>query len=404
MNIAFSAEDMAFREAVRDFLGRALTPELRAACERQAGVYAEPELSRRWHRVLFEQGWIAPAWPKEYGGPGWTPVQRYIFDTECAAAGTPLLPAMGLQMCGPVLMHYGTPAQKDFFLPRILSGEHSWCQGYSEPQAGSDLASLSCRATRDGEHYVINGTKIWTTHAHVANWMFLLVRTDPSAKPQAGITFLLTPMNAPGITVHPIRSMSGEHEVNQVFFDDVRVPLANRVGEENQGWTVAKYLLEFERGGGSHAAKIRRVLHAIKSIGRQEKTGAGAPLITDPAFSRKLAELEVALMALDVTERRVVSGLSTGRPAGNSMASMLKLRGSELMQKATELALEALGLYGAPDQRHALGMHATGTPIGPNYALTPAAKYLNMRAATVFGGSAEIQRTILARAALAFTA
>src|SRR5437764_2585735 len=257
-------DDLAFREEVRSFLEAALTPDIRTAQARQAGVFSEGELCRRWHKVLYEQGWVAPSWPAEYGGPGWSPMQRFIFADECARANAPVLPAMGLQMCGPVLMRYGTPEQKAFFLPRMLSGEHYWCQGYSEPQSGSDLASLQTRAVRDGDDYVVSGTKLWTTHAHFANWMFLLVRTDPDVKPQAGISFLLTPMDAPGLSVRPIISISGEHEINQVFFDDVRVPAANLVGEENQGWSVAKYLLEFERGAGAQAARLKTMLDGAR--------------------------------------------------------------------------------------------------------------------------------------------
>jgi acyl-CoA dehydrogenase len=384
---------------VRAFLAARFTPELRAASARQAGVFAEAEVARAWQRILNAQGWAAPAWPKEYGGTDWSAVQRYIFNSECAAAGTPILPAMGLQMCGPVLMRFGTEAQKDFFLPRLLSTEHYWCQGYSEPQAGSDLAALKCRAVHDGDDYVVEGTKIWTTHAHVANWIFLLVRTDPKAKPQAGISFLLAPLSTPGITIRPIQSFSGEHEVNQLFFDGVRVPVANRVGEENAGWTVAKYLLEFERGGGSHAARIRRILAGIRTAAACENAG-GAPLLADPGFAARLTELEVDLMAIDVTERRVVSGLSTGKSVGNAVASMLKLRGSETTQRATELAMQVLGYYAMADQRAALGGRPTDEAIGPDYAVVPTARYFNARAATIFGGSSEVQRNILARTAV----
>ena len=242
MDEALSPEDLAFRDEVRTFLDAKFSPELRELSARQAGVFAEGELARRWHRILYEQGWIAPLWPTEYGGTGWTGAQREIFQAECAKVGTPSLPAMGLSLCAPVIMKFGSEAQKAYFLPRILSNEHYWCQGYSEPQSGSDLASLQTRAMRDGADYVVNGSKIWTTHAHYANWIFLLVRTSTEGKQQQGISFLVSPMDAPGITVRPIISMSGDHEVNQVFFDNVRIPVANRMGEENQGWTVAKYL------------------------------------------------------------------------------------------------------------------------------------------------------------------
>ncbi len=396
MDIELSAEDFAFRDEVRAFLDEKFTPDLREAAARQAGVFAEASLNRRWHKILFEKGWIAPSWPKDHGGAGWSPEKKYVFDSECAAAGTPSLPAMGLQMCGPVLIGHGTEEQKAYHLPRILSGESYWCQGYSEPQSGSDLASLQCRATPDGDDYLIQGSKIWTTHAQHANWIFLLVRTRTEGKPQAGITFLLVPMSTPNITVRPIISMSGEHEVNEVFFDDVRVPQANRVGAENNGWTVAKYLLEFERGG-TYASRIRGMLRRAKRMA-SETDGDDGRLIDDRDFRNKISNLEVELTAVDFTERRVVASQGVGRNVGDATASMLKLKGSETLQKATELALEALGVYAAPYQREAMG--GQGDPIGPVFAAAPTAQYLNARAATIFGGSSEIQRNILSRVVL----
>ncbi|MDP3746379.1 MAG: acyl-CoA dehydrogenase family protein [Phenylobacterium sp.] len=400
MEHALSPEDLAFREEVRAFLAEKLTPELRAANARQAGVFAEGELNRAWHAILYEKGWIAPSWPVEHGGPGWSPMQRHIFADECAKADAPVIPAMGLQMCGPVLMAYGTAEQKAFFLPRMLSGEHYWCQGYSEPQSGSDLASLQCKAVRDGDHYVVDGTKLWTTHAHFANWIFLLVRTSTEGKPQAGITFLLTPMDAPGITVQPIVSISGEHEVNQVFFDGLRIPVANRVGEENQGWTVAKALLEFERGGGVMGSRLVKMVDQARRIAQTEQAGELSFWASSPDFRRRLLELEMEVGGLDHTERNVAAQLSAGRNIGDATASVLKLTVSHLLQRATELTLEALGHYAAPDQRGALGYGANSPPIGPDYAVTPTAKYLNSRAATIYGGSQEVQHNILARVVL----
>jgi alkylation response protein AidB-like acyl-CoA dehydrogenase len=381
-----------FRAEVRAFLDGALTPELREQTARQTGVLAEGDLCRRWQRILHARGWAAPAWPQEYGGPGWSPMQRFIFTDECARAGAPVLPGMGLQMCGPVLMRYGTAEQKSFFLPRILSGEHYWCQGYSEPQSGSDLASLQMRAVRDGDDYVLTGSKIWTTHAHHANWMFLLVRTSNEAKPQAGITFLLTPMDTAGITVRPIISLSGEHEVNQVFFDDVRVPVGNRVGEENRGWTVAKALLEFERGGGAFASRLWQQLRTARQIAVSEGWWEGEPI-----FRRRWAELDIELHALAYAERETAERMMSGRPVGDATASRLKLTASILLQQITELAMDALGPSAWPDQREALGIAGAAAPIGPDYARTPTAKYLNGRAASIYGGSSEIQRNILAR-------
>jgi alkylation response protein AidB-like acyl-CoA dehydrogenase len=386
-------DDAAFRSEVRTFLERALTPDIRAAQARQAGVFSEGDLCRRWHKVLYAKGWVAPSWPAEYGGPGWSPMQRFIFADECARSNAPVLPAMGLQMCGPVLMRYGTPEQKAFFLPRMLSGEHYWCQGYSEPQSGSDLASLQTRAVRDGDDYVVSGTKLWTTHAHFANWMFLLVRTAGEGKPQAGISFLLTPMDAPGLSVRPIISISGEHEVNQVFFDDVRVPAANLVGEENQGWAVAKYLLEFERGAGAQAARLKTMLDGALAIARAEG-------LDEAAFRQRWCGVDVQLQALDHAERSVAATLMAGKSVGDTIASQLKMTASTLQQQITELAMEALGPYAAPDQREALGMGANQQPVGPDYALTPTAKYLNSRAATIYGGSNEVQHNILARVLL----
>lgn len=396
MNIAFGPEDLAFRDEVRAFLDDKFTPELRAEARRQAGVFAEASLGRKWHKILYEKGWLAPAWPKQYGGPGWTSVRKYIFDSECAEAGTPSLPGMGLQMCGPVLIGHGTEAQKAFHLPRILSGESYWCQGYSEPQSGSDLASLQTRAVADGDDYIVDGSKIWTTHAQHADWIFVLVRTRTDGKPQAGITFLLVDMATPGITVRPIISISGEHEVNQVFFDAVRVPQSNRVGAENAGWTVAKYLLEFERGG-SYAARIRGMLWRARDMATDTPSGEGR-LIDDEAFRHKIAALEVELIAVDFTERRVIASMTVGRNVGDATASMLKLKGSETLQKATELALEALGDYAAPYQREAL--EDGQQPIGPAFAAAPTAQYLNARASTIFGGSSEVQRNILSRVVL----
>jgi alkylation response protein AidB-like acyl-CoA dehydrogenase len=405
MEDRLTAEEAAFRREVRAFLAEKLTPELRAANARQAGVFAEGALNRAWHAILYEQGWIAPSWPVEYGGTGWTPTQRHIFSDECAKADAPVIPAMGLQMCGPVLMAYGTPEQKAFFLPRMLSGEHYWCQGYSEPQSGSDLASLQTRAVRvetgkDGDHYVVNGSKIWTTHAHFANWMFLLARTATEGKPQAGISFLLTPMDAPGLTVRPIISISGEHEVNQVFFDNLRIPVANRVGEENQGWTVAKALLEFERGGGVMGSRLVKMLAQARRIAQAPDADGASLWSESPDFRRRLLELEMEVSGLDHTERTVAAHLSAGRNIGDATASVLKLTVSTLLQRATELSMEALGDYATPDQRDALGHGANQPPIGPDWALTPTAKYLNSRAATIYGGSQEVQHNILARVVL----
>ena len=306
---------------------------------------------------------------------------------------------MGLQMCGPVLMTYGTPEQKAFFLPRMLSGEHYWCQGFSEPGSGSDLASLQTRAVRDGDHYVVNGAKIWTTHAHFANWMFLLARTAVGGKPQAGISFLLTPMDTPGLAVRPILSMSGEHEVNQVFFDDVRIPVANRVGEENQGWTVAKALLVFERGGGVAASRLAHLVEEARGIALREDADGHSYWRTNPEFRQRLMAVEAEVKALDYKEREVAAQLSAGLDIGGA-AQVLKLTVSRLGQLATELAVEALGGDALADPRAILGPNDNEAHLWADYAQTMTAKYLNHRAATIFGGSQEVQHNIVARAVL----
>ena len=382
------ASTEAFRTEVRAFLDEAFTPELRAEADRQTGVFAHPALAARWHRILYDRGWIAPSWPVAHGGTGWTPWQRLVFDEECAQVNTPVLPAMGLQMCGPVLIGHGTYEQKAFFLPRILSGEHFWCQGYSEPGAGSDLASLKTRAARAGDDYIVDGTKIWTTYAQAANWIFVLVRTDPAARPQAGISFLLVPLDSPGITVTPIRSISGEHEVNQVFFDGVRVPAANRVGNENEGWHVAKYLLEFERGGSSATARTLRVVGLLRRLAMREGG-------LEPNILHRLAVLEIEIKATEWTQLRMFSETEEGGSVGNANASILKLKASEIYQEASLLFLDALGLWGLAEQRHALD--GDSLTRGPAHALTGAARYMNSRAMTIFGGSSEIQRGILAK-------
>ncbi len=390
-------KDAAFRADVRAFLDEKLTPDMREEAARSAGVWAEGPLVRRWHKILYEKGWIAPMWPVEYGGCGWSVVQKYIWDSELAAANAPALPAMGLQMCGPVIMRYGTPAQKEFFLPRMLSGEHYWCQGYSEPGAGSDLAALQTKATRDGDVYVLDGSKIWTTHAHYANWIFVLARTRSDGKPQQGISFFLVDMATPGLSVRPILSISGDHEVNQVFFDGVRVPAENLVGPENDGWTVAKYLLEFERGS-SFAPRLEAMLRKVRRLAADEAQD-GARLIDDRDFIARLSALEVQAAAVAATERRLISTLSTGGNPGPSASSMLKLSGTETMQAATELALEAVGAYAAPDFTAARLGRVNWAP-GPAHAIPVTARYLNNRASTIYGGSSEVQRNILAKVAL----
>jgi len=389
MNLTLTPEDQAFQAQVRAFLAEALTPEFKAAARRATSVFTDPQYSLPWQRILAARGWAAPGWPAEYGGPGWTPIQRHIFAAECARAQAPSLAPMGLRMVGPCIIGCGAPEQKAYYLPRILSGEDYWCQGYSEPGAGSDLAALQLRAESDGEDYVLNGSKIWTTHAHFANRMFCLVRTRREGKPQAGITFLLLDMASPGIRVEPIITLAGEHEVNQVFFDDVRVPKSGRVGEENDGWTVAKYLLEFERGGASApglAVALERLRHA-------------ATLEDEPGLRRGLAEAEIRVAAIDATEQRVLSALAGGGKPGPA-SSLLKIQATEAIQALDEIGVAGAGLYGAVDQPAARAPGSNVAPVGPDHALTAMARYLNDRAASIYGGSNEIQRDIIAKLVL----
>ncbi len=388
MDLELSAEDLAFRDAVRAFIDANLSPDLREAGRRMTSVFCDKAHSLAWQRILAAQGWAAPTWPVEYGGPGWSEIQRHVFFAECARAGAPGLAPMGLRMVAPAIMRFGSPEQKARYLPRILSGEDYWCQGYSEPGAGSDLASLQMKAVADGDDYVLNGSKIWTTHAHWATHMFCLVRTSSQGKPQAGITFLLVEMDRPGIRVDPIVTMAGEHEVNQVFFDDVRTPRADRLGEENQGWTVAKHLLEFERGGG-YAAGLEAGLERLRGQVEPE----------DLDHRRRLAEAQIAALAIDVTERRVLSAFASGTNPGPA-SSILKAQGSEALQRQDELALDALGGYAAVHQPGAREVGSNEAFVGPETGLTTTARYLNNRAASIYGGSNEIQRDIIARLVL----
>ncbi|MFW6093363.1 MAG: acyl-CoA dehydrogenase family protein [Pseudomonadota bacterium] len=395
MNIAFSPRHETFRDEVRRFLHEALTDDLIDAQRRCPGIFLDYEHNIAWHRILYRKGWVAPAWPKEYGGTGWDLTERYIWSTETTLAGAPSLAPMGLGMCGPMLIGHGTPEQKAYYLPRILSGEDYWCQGYSEPAAGSDLAALKLRATSDGGDYVLNGTKIWTTHAHVANRMFCLVRTDDSGKPQQGITFLLLDMDTPGITVEPIIFTSGTHEVNQVFFDDVRVPKTNRVGAENDGWTVAKYLLEFERGGGGTASQ-QTALARLRRLAAAIPTATGV-LADDPDFRRKLDAADVQLQAIQYTEFRIMAALSQGHNPGPE-SSIMKNLSADISQHLTELAMEAVGYHGVLRQIEA--ERGEERCAGPDDAMMAFPRYFNLRASSLAGGTNEVQKNIVAKLVL----
>ena len=397
MNLELDEHEQHFRDEIRAFLKEKLTPELAAGGRAATSVFCDPAYSLPWQRILNERGWAAPTWPAEFGGPGWSEMQQYIFAGECALAGAPNLAPMGLRMVGPCIMRYGTPEQRAHYLPRILSGEDYWCQGYSEPGAGSDLASLRTRAVSDGDDYLVTGSKIWTTHAHFANRMFALVRTDPEAKAQRGITFLLIDLKAPGVTIRPIINLSGEHELNEVFFDNVRVPQANRIGEENDGWTVAKYLLEFERGG-SFAPALRARLKRLRAIAKEESIN-GPPLLENAAFEARLAQAEIKVDAIQVTEHRVASALSSGQNPG-PLSSMLKTQGTEMLQRIEEIGLDIAAHY-APAGKQALPGHGgNDLGVGSDHSSNAAARYFNSRAASIYGGSNEIQRNIMARLVL----
>jgi len=392
MDLSFSPEEEAFRQDVRAFIADAKPklPDIGAA--ESADRSKEEYLA--WHKLLYKKGWVAPLWPKEYGGTGWNVTQRYIFNEECANAETPTTLPFGLNMVAPVIFTYGNDEQKKKFLPRILSGEDWWCQGYSEPGAGSDLASLRTKAVREGDFYIVNGQKTWTTLAQFADWIFCLVRTNPDVKQQEGITFLLIDMKSPGITVKPIIVLDGAREVNEVFFDNVKVPVANRVGEENKGWTYAKFLLVNERSGIAGVARSKKAVERLKEIAGAELLD-GKPLIDDEEYSRKIADLEIDLAALEYTELRTLAAESKGQMAGPE-SSILKIRGTEIQQRITELTVEAIGYYAYPNER-ALGSNEF---IGPDYALGQACRYFNVRKASIYGGSNEIQRNIIAKAVL----
>ncbi|MEZ5595841.1 MAG: acyl-CoA dehydrogenase family protein [Pseudomonadales bacterium] len=398
MKIAFSAEDEAFRAEVRAFLDEKLTPEMREEARKTTTVFAEKDLAMRWQAILVEKGWAVPSWPVEHGGTGWSITQKYIWNEECAKAGAPGLIPLGLRMLAPVLFKYGTDEQKAHYLPRMLSGEDYWCQGYSEPGSGSDLSSLKTSAVKDGDDYIVNGTKIWTTHAQFADHIFCLVRTDPNVRPQKGITFLLMPMNLPGIKVDPIITMAHDHEVNQVFFDDVRVPQSNRVGPENEGWTVAKYLLEFERGGGGAAAGIKIALGELKSVASKERDD-GTALIDDPGFRARINELEIRREALEFAELVTLSRLSRGESPGAG-SSLSKNTSVEISQQISTLKMEAIHYYAMPHANLISLNGHTDPRVGPDYAETATARYLNSRAASIFGGAREVQKNIIAKTVL----
>ena len=377
MDLDFTPEEQAFRREVRAFLDAKLSSEVSAKV--LSGRSLSKEDTVRWHKALHAQGWAGIGWPKEFGGTGWTPVQQHIFDVECADAGAPRLLPFGVNMVAPVIMAFGTPAQQKRFLPRILALDDWWCQGYSEPGSGSDLASLKTRAERRGDHYVVNGQKTWTTLAQYADWIFCLVRTASEGRPQEGISFLLIDMKTPGVTVRPIYMLDGEHEINEVWFEDVKVPVENRVGEENKGWTYAKYLLGHERTGIAEVGRNKRELKRLKSMARAQKVDGGS-LFDDPRFRDRIAALELDLMALEITAMRVLTA-PAGEKKPRPESSFLKIRGSEIRQDISELQMLCTGHDALPDL--------------PDHR--PAAHYLNDRKTSIYGGSNEIQKNIVAQ-------
>jgi alkylation response protein AidB-like acyl-CoA dehydrogenase len=400
MDMDFTREELAFRDEVRAFLDANLPEHIREGARATPSVFVEPDIGLEWQRILHAKGWLAYHWPVEVGGAGWTPVQHYIFEKECALADAPALSVLGLRLVGPVIAHFGTDEQKARFLPRILSAEDLWCQGYSEPGSGSDLASLKTRAVLDGDRYRVTGSKIWTTHAHYANWMFCLARTDADVKAQHGISFLLIRMDQPGITVRPIVTMAGDHEVNQVFLDDVEALVADRIGAEGQGWTIAKFLLENERGGACHAPRLLADIAALKTDAMRQPSGINGPVGHDPVLAERIARLELEAQALEVTELRILADLAKGRQPG-PQTSLLKLISSNLRQAIDECAVDVHGYAGLqlPQERPLYG-NTSPEPIGSKAAQLAAPTYLNGRAWTIFGGSNEVQKNIIAKTVL----
>ncbi|MDR0204149.1 MAG: acyl-CoA dehydrogenase family protein [Delftia acidovorans] len=393
MDLQFTPEELAFRDEVRGFLKDKLPEDLSHKVKN--GLQLSKQDMERWHAILNERGWLANHWPEQHGGPGWSAVQKFIFEHECALAGTPRIVPFGLSMLGPVLIKYGNEAQKAHWLPRILNGADWWCQGYSEPGSGSDLASVKTSAVRDGDHYIVNGQKTWTTLGQHANMIFCLVRTNREAKAQQGISFLLVDMNSPGVEVRPIITLDGEHEVNEVFFTDVKVPVENLVGEENKGWTYAKYLLTYERtniaGVGFSVAGLER----LKAVaGRMLRNGK--PLTQDPLFAARLAKVEIDLENMKTTNLRVIAAVAGGGVPG-AESSMLKIRGTEIRQEILSLVRRAMGPYAAPFIEEALQAGYDQPAIGDAAAATAAAAYFNYRKLSIFGGSNEIQKNIISK-------
>lgn len=393
MDLSFTGEDLSFRDEVRDFVQTSLPDNIRNAILSNGRLGKDDQV--RWHKILFDKGWVAPSWSTEYGGCGWSATQQYIFSAEMALAGAPELLPFGLKMVGPVIYTFGNDAQKEQHLPGILNGDVWWCQGYSEPGSGSDLASLKTSAVSDGDDYIVNGTKIWTTGAHLADWIFCLVRTDSSGKKQDGISFLLIDMTTPGIEVSPIIAIDGGHSVNQVFFTDVRVPKSNLIGEEGKGWTYAKFLLVNERNSIAQVGSKKRTLDKIKKIASATQMD-GETLADSPSYRARIAQAEIELMALEYSELRYLSGQKSDHAPG-AEASMMKVRATELQQSMSSLFIEIAGYYGLPYEDFKDQFGSNEPPVGPPEADGAMAHHLYGRAATIYGGSNEIQKDVISK-------
>ncbi|RZT39261.1 acyl-CoA dehydrogenase family protein [Cupriavidus agavae] len=397
MDLRFSKEEDHFRQEVRAFVQASLPADIRDKVLGHRRVEKDDYV--RWHRILHAQGWGAPTWPTEWGGTGWNALQRLIFEIETLQAGAPRLLPFGLTMIGPVLMKYASQEHQERFLPRIPTVEDFWCQGYSEPGAGSDLASLRTRAERRGDKFIVNGQKTWTTMAHFADWIFCLVRTDPEAKAQEGISMLLIDMKSPGVTVRPIKTLDGGHDVNETWFEDVEVPVANLLGEENRGWTYAKYLLGHERTGIAGIGHCYRELRQLKHYAAEVSDGRGRPLVEDPRMRDRIARVEMDLLALEMLLLRVATQ-AAGTPGPE--ASLVKIRGSELQQDIAMLQMEVAGPDGWPYAADWLDAGAPRPASGPGWATPAAATYFDMRKASIYGGSTEVQKNIISKMIIGF--
>jgi pimeloyl-CoA dehydrogenase large subunit len=399
MDLRFTDEENAFRDEVRTFMQTEIPAEIRRKVSDGQEIGKDDVVQAQ--RILNAKGWAVPRWPVEWGGQPWTPVQHYIFIEEMQQNSVPPPLQFNCDMVGPVIARFASEEQKRRFLPRIANLDDWWCQGFSEPGAGSDLASLKCRAVRDGDHYVVNGQKTWTTLGQYADWIFCLVRTDPNAKKQEGISFILIDMKTPGITVRPIITIDGRHEVNEVFFDDVKVPAENLVGEENKGWDYAKFLLGNERTGIARVGITKQRLRRIRAIAKRTPAGEGT-VWDDPAFRGRLTEAEIELKALEITQMRIIAMMQRGggNPRDNSAASILKIKGSQLQQKATELLMEAAGPHAMVHLQHRIDPGSNDPLADLEWAALSTDNYFNYRKVSIYGGSNEIQRNIISKAVL----